>query len=412
MKPTSPESEMSRQLWRFVRLAAASTDEWDAGDAWGRRQPTGPADTLFPSAGVRMRRVPPGMSGAHLFRYATAGGDCWAVKRWPAGTCRERVAELHRVIRFAADHGGPPLPLPLGPDGATAVTHDGYVWDVCRWLPGAPLRPDADDSLIVAGAASIARFHRAVRPLGRLHRPAPAVAERLRRIEQLTSSPRRSVFDKHFHFATGQWSAESGPGASVVAPRGARTGTDNWLGSAIKESEFARAWMNASRILGEQGRAALERSRQQLVAESDRPMPLQWVFRDVHRGHVLFRTGTVSGILDFDAMRVDTPATDLARWVSGFLAGASESDRTVGESAGGGDLGRRSDGIWRAALAGYRSVSPFSDREEHLSRLLLPASLWISLANWCVWLAIEGRSFPCGPSAVASRLEELSRAVV
>ena len=39
-------------------------------------------------------------------------------------------------------------------------------------------------------------------------------------------------------------------------------------------------------------------------------------------------------------------------------------------------------------------------------------SLRISLANWCVWLAIEGRSFPCGPSAVASRLEELSRAVV
>ena len=401
MKPTSPESEMSRQLWSFVRLAAASTDEGVVGDAWDRRQPTGPVDNLTPFEGESMRRMPPGMSGAHLFRCATAGGDCWAVKRWPAGTCRERVTELHRVIRFAAGHGGPPLPLPLGPAGATAVTHDGYVWDVCRWLPGKPSGPDADDSLIAAGAAAIARFHRAVRPLDRLHRPAPAVAERLRRIERLASSPERSVLDGAVPSATSR--RYSGP----------RAGTAGWLASAMRDAGFARAWGNALRILGEQGRAALERSRRRLAAESDRPVPLQWVLRDVHRGHVLFfRSGNVSGILDFDAMRVDTPATDLARWVSGFLTGASGSDRTAGESAGCGAFDRRADGIWRAALAGYRSVSPFSDREEHLSRLLLPASLWISLANWCVWLAIEGRTFPCGPSAVANRLGELSRAVV
>lgn len=386
---------MARHVLRLVRQAAAA--------------PTG--------------GVSPGMSGARVFRWVAGDGSRWAVKRWPADTCRERVAELHRVIRFAADHDGPPLPLPLGPDGASAVAFDGGVWDVCRWLPGTPLGPDADDSLIAAGAAAIARFHRAVRPLGRFHRPAPAVAERLRRIERLASSPQRSVFDETFRLATSQLSLEGLSGTRTFAPGGARTGTANWLDSAMKDAEFARAWMNAARILGEQGQAALERSRRRLAAEYDRPIPVQWVLRDVHRGHVLFQTGTVSGILDFDAMRVDTPATDLARWVSGFMAGASGSVRggsvrdgsvrggSVRGGSGGGDVRRRPDAIWQAALAGYRSVSPFSDREEHLSRLLLPASLWISLANWCVWLAIEGRPFACGPSAVATRLDELSRAV-
>lgn len=60
---------------------------------------------------------------------------------------------------------------------------------------------------------------------------------------------------------------------------------------------------------------------------------------------------------------------------------------------------------WR----GYRRVSPFSESETRLASQILFASVWMSLANWLVWLELERRRFPVGPDVLAGRVDELLR---
>ena len=122
-------------------------------------------------------------------------------------------------------------------------------------------------------------------------------------------------------------------------------------------------------------------------------MILQYVLRDVHRDHVLFDGKTVVGLIAFDAIRGDTPMTDLARWVGGFEP-------------------FNEDDLWGAAMAGYQQNSPFPQKQpgqtnlEQMGRDIAFATRWISLANWAIWLTIDHRSFPGGPISVAQRISK------
>ena len=80
---------------------------------------------------------------------------------------------------------------------------------------------------------------------------------------------------------------------------------------------------------------------------AERNVHTQYVLRDVHREHILFSKGQPAGLIDFDAVRVDTPSTDLARWVASFLGENMDNDR-----------------VWDAALAGFRGENTLKSRVE------------------------------------------------
>jgi len=107
---------------------------------------------------------------------------------------------------------------------------------------------------------------------------------------------------------------------------------------------------------------------------------------------VLFKNDEVSGIVDFDAVRSDTVATDLARWVGSFA-----------------ESGVSPELLWDAAINGYASVREISPCEQRLSGAIEQASWYIHLANWVTWIADESQNFPFGMVAAQRRVTALLR---
>ena len=82
----------------------------------------------------------------------------------------------------------------------------------------------------------------------------------------------------------------------------------------------------------------LPRAIGQLAPLSNIALPVQPCIRDIWHDHVLFTGDEVTGIIDFGAMDIDTPATDVARLL-GSLVGDDEAG-------------------WRTASSAYSADSP------------------------------------------------------
>jgi Ser/Thr protein kinase RdoA (MazF antagonist) len=322
-------------------------------------------NVLIPKGISVAEAMPPGMSGASVFRCTFPSGDRCALKRWPDGTRRSRVTEVHAVILRAKKNGCSLVPTlhEIQRQHRTVFTDRDAHWDLMTWMPGRPATDDAALDGVRKGAEAIARFHSSVRDLGTGHQRAPAILSRLRRLDELTP-----LMQSKSH----------------------------WIGRPVVDSVLAQPIQDAARLLEwkwDEVRCRITRSLNQYA---DRNLYTQYVLRDVHREHILFSEGQPTGLIDFDAVRVDTPSTDLARWVAGFLAGPIDSEC-----------------VWDAALAGIRAengsktgLSPEID--SGMARDLCYATTWISLANWLVWILREQRHFPPRPQAVAARIRSLT----
>ena len=326
---------------------------------------------LEPRHVLQATALVPGLSGAQVYRCCDRHGEAWALRRWPRGTTRARVDEVHRVITHIRNQGCAVVPAVAScvdsANGATIVHRPDGLWDLWQWMPGEAASENATLEEIRQGAAAIAQFHAASRTLGTTHQPAPAIQSRLDRLAKIEPHLRQLF---------------SGP-------------VDEWIsgcahGSEGLQSACVRAWQ----ILKARWPRVRERIGGGLARLVGDAVPTQYVIRDVHREHVLFESGRVSGLIDFDALRVDTPMSDLARWVGSFTTPQR----------------------WDAALAGYCEDSPFSGQPRSsaqvaLARELCFATQWMSLANWLVWLGVERRLFASGPSRVARRMMELIRLI-
>ncbi len=324
------------------------------------------AQLLVPRSIASAELIPPGMSGAIVFHCRDRSGSESLLRRWPPDTKRSRIQQIHKVITVARKSGCSIVPLILGHDaqGQGLFYDRPWYWELSQWMPGEPLDDDASIDQIRSGAAAIASFHRAVRCLGVTLKPPPAATVRVLRANELD------------HLL---------PATLAQHPRSFTTDTPALSRSIGEACQLLRTdWPEASR------RIARSLTRYERV-----DVETQYVLRDVHRQHVFFQEGTVSGLIDFDAVRVDTPMTDLARWVGSFRQGRAEA-------------------AWEAALAGYCENSPSfnqrqTDHQQVLAQQLCYATTWISLANWVIWVVSERRSFPCGPLTVATRIDELVR---
>ena len=304
-----------------------------------------------------------GFSGARLYRCTAAAADqTWALRCWPDDASLERIRQIHQVVEYARLQGCDLLPVQHRcTAGQTVTAIEGHCWELAQWLPG---RPYADGGLppeaaVAAAAAAVARFHSAVAGAGGRHAPAPAIRSRLERVGQLD-----------------RWLRQPADFLGPAAP--------GWLYDAALVA--ADAW-----------RSRLPALKQRLAAAAPRPRSLQYVFRDIHSDHVLFDGPHVTALIDFDALRIDTPATDLARLVSSFAA-LVEPRVSI-------------DHLWQAADGGYCRHRSLPGEDLELARLLAAVTPLISLANWVFWLGVEHRQFTAGEQRVAARVEQLTRFV-
>jgi Ser/Thr protein kinase RdoA (MazF antagonist) len=141
--------------------------------------------------------------------------------------------------------------------------------------------------------------------------------------------------------------------------------------------------------------------------------PQQYVFRDVHCQNTLFCHSQLTAILDFDALRVDTPATDVARLIGSMQLGMTD-DLWFGDAANTSQavgIGYR-EKAWKSLLAAYRQIRAFSEEEERLARVLVDVSPLVNLANWVTWLTHEPERFQDRKDEAITRMCEWARVVL
>jgi homoserine kinase type II len=118
---------------------------------------------------------------------------------------------------------------------------------------------------------------------------------------------------------------------------------------------------------------AVPRAISQLAPLADAQLTRQPCIRDVWHDHVLFDGDRVTGLIDFGAVQIDTPATDIAR-----LLGSLAADDPNG---------------WRAGLAAYSAVRQLSELELQAIPALDAGSTILAGCNWIRWIYVDGRQF-------------------
>jgi Ser/Thr protein kinase RdoA (MazF antagonist) len=288
-----------------------------------------------------------GFSGAALWRGRSTAclGTNLGLRAWPAGTTRERLAFVHRLMAAAR--------LPFVPrvwpatSGETAISHAGRLWELTNWLPGrADFHESPTPARLTATVVALARLHEAWTPAAPPLAPCPAVLRRLAALrdwQELVHSGWRPDFAD-----------------DEVRP---------WA---------ERAW----RLLP----AALAALPGRLTAWAERPVSVQPCLCDVWHDHVLFSGDAVTGIIDYGAVKVDHAAADLARLLGSLL---------------GDDRARRA---W--ALGRYAEARPLEPFAAELVDLLDASGTALGAANWLRWLYHERRHYG-DRAAVARRLAGL-----
>lgn len=299
-----------------------------------------------------------GWSGAAIWKVHLATGEQLCLRRWPQShPSPERLRLIHSVLTHAGRSGIDFLPIPRSSArGDTFVARDGALWEVARWLPGeADFHSQPNPQRLEAALAALARFHDLTADFAPASGPAPVFVERLARAKE--------------------W----------------REGQLDQLVEAGQRSRFAlrgddRLRPVAQSILHLAG-AALPRLGDRLALAAEEPLRLQPAIRDLHHEHVLFTGDAVSGLVDFGALRIDTPLADIARLVGSL----------VGDARAG----------WEQALAAYDRQRPLTAQDRERIRLLDESGTVLGGLQWLGWLWLEGRDMG-DPQRVAGRLEELA----
>lgn len=305
------------------------------------------------------------MSGAAFWRVGAAGGTL-ALKRWPTEhPTPQRLRFIHDVLHHAARRGVAFLPLPIATvDGRSFVEHAGHLWELAPWLPGeADYERGPRPAKLQAALTALAQFHQATADwehagpsaepaaitttAGRS--PCPGIVRRLERLQELQASG----IDNLARAVTDAVRPDLAPLARQfvdLLPRGVP------LASGL------------------------------LAPLADVPFALQPCLRDIWHDHVLFVDDAVTGLIDFGAIDIDSPAGDVAR-----LLGSLVGDDPVG---------------WRRGLDAYTAVRPLSADERQAIIALDTSSTVLAGCNWIHWIYVDGREFS-DPAQVERRFRRL-----
>lgn len=289
-------------------------------EAWGV-VPSGPVEAMQPEG---------------TFRIPTEGGDLILTRSDPLDArTAEQVRLKHDVLQHLS-RAGVPVAVPL-PDrqGRIAVPQDGHTYTLSPRLPGqqGTSKPVDCDTLYRNYGVSIARMHRALATF-----PMEVIAGRAQR-EILVSR----VFDDEIPRLTGNL-----------------TGTQAVRFCAMVDG------------IGEDMRAALE------------DLPEQLIHRDCHAGNLLSCGDEVTGIIDWDLLRVGARAFDLAYFC------AELAKRHVGDP----DTMAQWLHDIVLVLHSYDNVNRLSDSEKTAFPYVVVAELiiftgWVVETAWTVMLQTE-----------------------
>lgn len=306
-------------------------------------------------------------SGAGLWRVEHAG-QAYVLRCWPeAASDRrslERICWLQRHLADAALPVAGPLAMTAGEDAVVltqiGLTGKAAAWTLTPWLPGvADYWTYPRPARLKRALGTLAEIHRAAAAYPLADRSGPPRSDRspalIRRADRLEA------------LKAGEW-AELNYHLAKITPSDERELAFETL--ELIQRSLGRLWNES-------------------LQWSDVPLPLQWVIRDVWHDHLLFTEDRVTGVIDFGAAAVDSPAGDVARLLGSL----------VGDDAEG----------WRAGLAAYVAVRPLSELEREAIRFFDATGTLLSAFNWVHWLFRDQAAVATvDRTAAIGRLERLA----
>ncbi len=284
-----------------------------------------------------------GMSGAQFWQLDAPAGKL-VLRRWPEEhPPADQLRFIHEALFHATSRGIPFVPSPIRTTtGRSFIPFEGHLWELTPWMPGvADYETFPSNRKLVAALTALARFHVAVAdfPMVALPQVSDAVPAVTRRLSRLRELAHRGTADLA--------QATTGSAWPDLAPMAHQFLT---LLPTVLPSEIDRLAPLASATL-----------------------PVQPCIRDIWHDHVLFTGDEVTGIIDFGAMNIDTPATDVARLL-GSLVGDDEEG-------------------WQTGLAAYVKVRPLSVLESQAVRAIDRSSTVLAGLNWLRWIYVDKRQF-------------------
>ncbi len=318
----------------------------------------------FPTTEVAVEPLAAASFSGSVLDRVTSNAGCHILKSFAPGTSAARIRFVHAVMRHLREQGIDEVPAVQDTfaGDSFAIDGDGQAWELQGFMPGmSRSRPTA------AAVAAAAAF------LGGVHAVAATMPENppdvgpspglVRRIGQARSWLER-------------------PWARLVeAPAPATCGRD--LADALRP--------RVDRAAGLVTATAGYRTIAAIASLEPRPVTRQAVLRDVWSAHLLFGAGRpprVTGLVDFHAAGIETPAADIGRLLGSWLD--PDAVTTV---------------WWFEFLAAYVAGGGAAGLE-HAVPFLAASGIVFGLDNWFRWVLVEGRDFP-GTTAVLSRVDSL-----
>lgn len=305
------------------------------------------------SFGINAAQISPvvsgGFSGAGIWKITDDQGNHFSVKRLSSLTA-DHLAWIHRVLlhTIVCDCNFVARPQRTG-GGMSYLQKGDSLWEVCTWMPGeAVLGKPPSEARLEQAMKALAKFHQSAAQVNFDFRPSPGVKARLNQLAELEETVAAiQTTPSQFPALTNllMWLKRLSPNQL--------TGYQNALG------QFA-----------------------------NQTLPLQPVIRDLRSDHLLFTGDKLTGLIDFDAMQMETIALDLTRSLGSLIP--DNSNR------------------WQEALSAYNSVRPIQPAELEMIKILDPINTILSALNWLKWIVIEQRQFE-NTEAVQVRLQELNR---
>ncbi len=280
----------------------------------------------------------------------------YCLRRWPESTSRDRLTFIHQILTHVAAQGVDFIPVPIPTRRASEgafIQIDRHLWDLTSWLPGtADYHANPSRPRLSAALQALARFHTAAAtfpPNLPVTGTAPAFTERFDLVWQLLDSDL------------------------------------NRIQAAVHQGLDVDLDLRAEQILS-RSRGLLPQLLAPLEVACRQPLSLSSAIRDIHHDHVLFTGERVTGLIDFGALRIDTPFADVARLVGSLVA----DDQPARDFA----------------LTAYAELRPLDDADRRLIDLLDHSGLVLGGLNWLRWLYLDRRDMgPLRP--IVKRLDAI-----
>ncbi len=301
-----------------------------------------------------------GFSGSRLWKLETKQG-LLCLRRWP--TEYPDLAQLRWIHGNLADiyaAGFPSIPLPvLTSQRQTVVEHQDHLWELTPWLPGEADQQNTQNTSsplrITAATAALAKFHLAASQVQKIQNQgnAPGLIHRTELLKKLIQ------------------------GGIDQLQRQINLQHQAWPELAERSTTLLDFFSQIAVVVNEKLHHALNTR-----------VPIQPCIRDIHRDHVLFVGDSVSGIIDFGSMKLDSVACDIAR-----LLGSMAFDEAP---------------LWENGLKAYEQIRPLTDVERRFVSIYDQTTVLLSGVNWLQWVFVEHRQF-ASRQAVLERFNSILR---